>query len=668
MRDINALVVKNFNDNILYIQANHKKLFSDLSALDSAIDKGHYQEKYELKYENDYFDVYEKNRDSYLYTKDSSKHASLVAQSINYKLDENIFKSFHEHKISDDNLEKYMQMPPFEHEMSGHAPIIHYTQQHSLKDKTLKTLDKFVFFGVGLGLHIESIHERISAKAYLIIEDDLELFRLSLFTTNYASLAKESKLFFSVFEQNDEFQQTSTQFLEYKYYYNHYIKYFHILSHNEKKIDLFQIAIASQSHLLFYYSTLLTQFIRPLSYMFEGYSFLDKTISFNNNKLKRQPFLILGAGPSLEKNKEWLKKNQKNFIIVAVSATLQFLEKENIAPDIIVQLDAFDTSVKFFDKIKSTDFIKESIFLLSDRVSSKIVSRLDKKRVFFFENGTTYKENSLKPSAPCVGSISYQILLFLKVNNIYLLGIDLAIDSKTGSTHSGSHIYSDNISIEEHTQKSDLFTYDRTLLSIDGNLNDKVLTTAQLHISIDTINQSTKLLKKEFQQIYNLSDGAMFSDITPKNIQELSIIDRSSKKESTELIHKVCLENSSKEISSSELRNLEKKLSHAKKLQTIINKYKQVNNISSSIYLEYLTALSLELTPESERALYELSRVIETYLQYVLAYIFDFFNNQNLDDEGTNIYNLHNILTTHLLEIITYYINSVDAIIDKQQE
>jgi len=665
MRDINALVVKNFNDNIAYIQTNHRKLFSDLSALDSAIEKGHYQEKYELKHEDGYFDVYEKNTDSYLYTKDSSKHASLAAQSINYRLDENLFKSFHEHKISDNDLKKYMHMPPFEHEMSGHAPVIHYCQKHSLKDKTLKTLDKFVFFGVGLGVHIRSIHEKISAKVYFIIEDDLELFRLSLFTTNYASLAKESKLFFSVFEQNEEFQQTSTQFLECKHYYNHYIKYFHILSHDEKKIDLFQVAIASQSHLLFYYNTLLTQFLTPLQYMFDEYFFLDKTITFNNKELKKQPFLILGAGPSLEKNKKWLQKNQNNFIIVAVSATLQFLEKENIAPDIIVQLDAFDTSIKFFDNIKSTDFIKESIFLFSDRISSKIVSRLDKKRVFFFENGTTYKDSSLKPSAPCVGSISYQILLFLKVNYIYLLGIDLSIDSKTGLTHSGSHIYADNISIEEHTQKSDLFTYDRTLLSIEGNLSDKVLTTAQLHISIDTINQSTKLLKKEFQKIFNLSDGALFSDITPKNTQELNIRDNSSKKESTEFIYKLCLENSSKEISPNELSNLEKKLSHAKKLQTIINRYKQVSNISSEIYLEYLTALSLELVPQSERTLYELSRVIETYLQYVLAYIFDFFNNQNLDDEDADIYNLHNILIAHLLEIITYYINSLSVKIEK---
>lgn len=666
MEDINALIAKNFNDNISYLKTNHKNIFSKLSALESAIEQGHYREKYELLHKNNYFDVYEKNTDTFLYTKNSYEYALLAAQSIDYRLEENLFKGFHEHKISDADLKRYAQMPPFEHEMSGHAPIMHYVQKHSPKDKTLKRIDKFVFFGVGLGLHVTSIHKRISAKVYFIIEDDLELFRLSLFTTNYAELAKGSTLFFSVFEQNDEFQLTSIKFLEYKHYYNHYIKYFHILSHNEDKRDQFQIAIASQSHLLFYYNTLLTQFLTPLRYIFSDYMFLNKTANFSTKEFDEKSFLILGAGPSLEKNKKWLKENQNNFIIVAVSATLQFLEKENISADIIVHLDAFETSVKFFDSIKSIEFIKDSIFFLSDRISSKIVDKLNKKNIFFFENGTTYKDNSLKPSATCVGSISYQILLFLKAKNIYLLGIDLAIDSKTGSTHSASHVYANNISIEEHSKRGELFTYDQTLLSVDGNLSDKALTTAQLHISIDSVNQSTKLLKKDFQHLYNLSDGAKFIDIEAKKIEDLTISDMSDKKNLRNDLYMTCLKYSSEHATQNEIKNLEKKLSHAYKLQDIISNYKKVDNCSSSQYLDMLASLNLELIPESEKTVYELTRVIDTYLKYVLSYIFDFFNIENDEAKNQNILDIHNIITQHISEIINYYINSVSSKLQEQ--
>ncbi|MBE0499778.1 MAG: hypothetical protein IBX43_11210, partial [Campylobacterales bacterium] len=45
MTEINTLVTKNFNDNISYIEAYQPELFTKLSALESAIELGHYQEK-----------------------------------------------------------------------------------------------------------------------------------------------------------------------------------------------------------------------------------------------------------------------------------------------------------------------------------------------------------------------------------------------------------------------------------------------------------------------------------------------------------------------------------------------------------------------------------------------------------------------------------------------
>lgn len=661
MQDINALIAKNFDNNISYLQENQRELFAKLSALESAIANGYYQERYELRHDNGYFDVYEKDTGRYLYAKDSYKYASLAAQSIDYELHENLFKGFHDRKISDEELKKFSQMPPFEHEMSGHAPIMHYVQQYSQKEKLLKSIDKFVFFGAGLGLHVGSVHKKISAKAYLVIEDDLELFRLSLFVTDYASIAKDAKLFFSVFEEKEDFLQTAAKFLKYEYYYNHYIKFFHMLSHSEEKIEEFQLTVASQSHLLFYYNTLLTQLLAPLKYVLGDYMFLGKTTAFDTKELGGVPFLVLGAGPSLEKNKEWLKHNRERFVIVAVSATLQFLENEEIRPDIVVHLDAFDTSLKFFDNVRSVDFLKDTLFFFSDRLSLKIIERLNKENIFFFENGTTYKESSLKPSATCVGSITYQILLFLKAKSIYLLGVDLAIDSQTGNTHSSSHIYANNISIEEHTKKSDLFTYDQTLISVDGNLRDKALTTAQLYTSIESMNLSTKLLKKEYQNVYNLSDGAKFTDIEPKQTESLDIQKALSKKDIHKAIYQICLKNSSRYITPDELKNLQNKLSHAKKAKEIVKGYDFIKNVSPEEYLKSLSKLVKDLTSESEKERYELCRVIDTYLQYVLGYIFDFFNGKDLKEADKHIRDIHDILRAHLLEIVDHYIKEVSA-------
>ncbi|RLA71671.1 MAG: hypothetical protein DRG78_24890, partial [Epsilonproteobacteria bacterium] len=67
-----------FNENIQYLEKEQKELFSKLVALDSAIEQGHYQEKYELVYENNNFDVVDKKTKNYLYNKQSTHHANLA--------------------------------------------------------------------------------------------------------------------------------------------------------------------------------------------------------------------------------------------------------------------------------------------------------------------------------------------------------------------------------------------------------------------------------------------------------------------------------------------------------------------------------------------------------------------------------------------------------------
>ncbi|EDZ63000.1 protein containing DUF115 [Sulfurimonas gotlandica GD1] len=660
MHDINEFITKNFNDNISYLQSYHPETFDKLAALDSAIANAHYREKYELVYENNYFDVFEKDTNSYLYTQNSAKYADIAAQSVNYNIEENLFKCFHEHEFNEDSLKMYKAMNPLEHEMSGFAPIMDYYKKKSIKNKLLKTLNKFVFFGVGLGLHISSIHQKIHSEVYLIIEDDLELFRLSLFTLNYADIAKESTLIFSVFEQNSEFALTCTKFFNTKFYYNHYIKYFHILSHSNDKVEQFHIAVSSQSHLLFYYNTLLNQYIKPLDYMFKDYNFLNKNLNFNDTKLKDTKFLILGAGPSLQKNKKWLQENQENFIIVAVSATIPFLIQENIKADIIVHLDAFNASIKFYEDAKYLKHLENSIFFFSDRVPSQIIEKLPKDKIFFFENGTKYKEKTLKPSAPCVGSISYQILLFLNAQNIYLLGVDLAIDSKTGKTHIDSHSYVQTMNIDENRIKKDLFTYAETLFPVQGNIGDEVLTTAQLLTSIDSINQSTQIFKNSEQNVFNLGNGAKFVDIKAVSIQELKYVSKYNKEAASSYIYDLCSKEPLNALNASELDSLRNKLTHSINLYSTLAKYSSHDKTSSSKYIKDLINLTHTLTNEKEKSKYELSRVIDAYLKYILGFIFDLANAKEENNLISHLKHMDALLIQNLTLITKVYTYKIE--------
>jgi hypothetical protein len=73
-----------------------------------------------------------------------------------------------------------------------------------------------VFFGIGLATHIRDIAKKVQAQRYLIVEHDLELFKLSTLITPYYDIGKESELVFSVLESEDEFLEKAKEFLAQK--------------------------------------------------------------------------------------------------------------------------------------------------------------------------------------------------------------------------------------------------------------------------------------------------------------------------------------------------------------------------------------------------------------------------------------------------------------------
>ncbi len=664
MQNINEIITNNFHQNINYIESHNPTLFSKLSSYDTAVTNGHYKEKYELVYENDNFDVLEKTTGKYLYQKQSSKYATLAAQSIEYGVQESTFEGFASIHISDEDVQTQLSNKPFAHHMSGFSQIINFTQKNSPQNIKLKNLYKYIFFGTGLGLHFTTIAKKIAAKVYLIIEDDLELFRLSLFTTNYAKLAKNAKLIFSVFENQNEFVTTAQKFLQEQYHYNHYIKFFQMLSHSNEKREEFHVAVGSQSHQLFFYHHLLIQYLQPLEYMFEEYKFLNASLNFSALSSEENPFLLLAAGPSLQKNIGWVKENQEKFIIVALSATLSLLEKHNIIPDIITHLDGFEAASIHFSKLKTLQNFKNSLCFFSDRTSREVLSLFDKEQIYLFENGTTYKQNSLKPSAPDVGSLSFQLLLRLKVKTLYLLGLDLAIDAQTGATHSSEHSYNNRLNIEKRLEKENTITYKETLFEVAGNMQTKVLTTAHFKSSIDTINLSSKLLKQEFQSIYNLGEGAQFLGTLPKNIHNITM-KKCYKQETLEHIKSLLQESPLQEFTQEEYQALQNKHYKAQELQCFLLSYQKRDFLDAKEYLESLLELMKGLSNPQLLQEHEISRVIDSYLRYIISYIFDFFNHENKVEDKIAIAALNTSLTMHLLQIIEFYMQKLNTKLNK---
>ena len=649
MLNLNAIITKNFQDNIAYLEKNHKTVFDKVVSLESAIENNYYQEKYELVYENDGFDVKEKNSQNYLYHKESFAHTLLSTQSINYRTDNSTIEAFVRQSFSKaECLLLKKEHNPFEYKKY----IASILQEFEYKEyQKLNKLYKFIFFGVGLGLHITDIDKEISANTYFIVEDDLELFRLSLFCTNYQELSKNAKLIFSVFESNDAFMSSASAFLEEAYYHNHYLKFFHLPHHKEASIEQFYQAVSSQPHLRFLFTDRLLQSTQTLSSIAKGYSFLQNKPTLSESAFSTTPVLLLASGPSLEIEIEWLKKNHAKCIIVAVSSSLAFLQEHNVVPNIVVHMDPFEQSLISFERVKHLDFLKESLLLFGAATPSSIIKLFKKENLFFFETATAYKDDSFKTFAPCVGSTAYQLLLSLQVQELYLLGVDLALNATDGATHAGTH--QDKAKL---TQDADTNSYKESLLSVEGNFTKEVKTTADFYTSLFAINQMSHSLKKESQTVYNLSHGAKIVGCIPMRTEALSLALSSKDIPNIAHLKKSFQQSSTTQCSKNEREKIDEQIADANSLRKQLQEL-QHQNIAS--VQEYINLLITTTTSKKRLHSFTLSQILDSYYHYIFPYICKSFEDASITPEFITI---HELLLTNILVIIDYYTDSLQKV------
>nr|MCH9812764.1 DUF2920 family protein [Campylobacterota bacterium] len=668
-RSVEKIAEQTYLKNIAYLEKYQPEVYEKLAAFDSALAQNLYQSKYDLVHHNDYFDVVELSTGNRLYDSNSDDYANLAMKSVNLQKDFNVYETFKKVTVKESQLEALAKLDITENNLSALAPILHYVEQHKTPSNQMQSIEKFIFLGVGLGGHIMEIDKKINAKVYLIVEDDIELFRLSLFCTPYYTLAAKSELVFSVFDTPSEFIKPASKFLESHYYYNHYLKYFHMLNHSEEKLQEFHIRVASQSHNLFFYNAILQQYLKPLSYLNQNYNFLNILKPYGDMALGNQPVILLAAGPSLQQNIEWIKVNQDKFIIVALSATLSILEKEKIKPDIVTHIDGFDESIAHFKKLDSLDFLSKTIFLMSARTPDEIIEDLPKENIFFFENGTSYKKEFGNLSAPCVGSITYLLLLAFDIKTLYLLGLDLALDNR-GATHSDGHEYTKQLDLKNIDTHEDTLVYKNSVLKVAGNFQEEVFTTPDFKTSIDSINATSVGFKKENQYIYNLSNGALFENsiATPVEQCDLSSAPMIAKEKLYKEMHKDFTHNSDMHLTKDEFLLLQQRYAHAQFVkETILTQQKRYFHTSED-FLNSLTTLLSKIASSISVVQYDLALVYQEYCRFIYTFIFDFFNTQELPSNEKYMNDLNALLSEQLLRIVNKYEQELHTIVKVQEK
>ena len=660
----NALVQQYFA-NLQFLKEIDFDLYTKIDTLSSLINDNIYKEKFILEFlsSTGEFDILSIDNKKYLYDKKAKEINNKFVNDVDFS-NKNTFSNLNHAIYSSMNKNIEIDESKFEvlnkvlfNDMSEYYKVLGNTRT----EKVYKEIDKIIFLGSLLGKHFNLIQKKVNFKSCFIYEENLEIFRLSLFVTDYVTLSLQSNIIFSVMEDANNYSKKMNDFLnKLDAYSNYNIKYLKMNYVNENIYHsiLTQLHLSNSSN--FDYTKLLYDTTYSISKHINNYNILTTKNKIDSFSLSNNlPVLFIAAGPSFQINMDWIKKNKKNFIIVAIGATYKKLFDNGIKPDIVTTVDP---KLHILDKshfnIKDVKLLKNTIVLASINTPTKILNRFNQDKLFLYEVFESFKNNSIAYSGISVGEVSLSILLDLNIKEIYLIGTDLSLNKKTGDSHFDGYInatqkgeLNDKTKIDV-SLKTGRSTIKDEFILVQGNKNEEVVTNRMFALSINQYNYLINVFKKETQNIYNLcEDGAFLEGTTFMDINSVKLTNHINSKD---LLIKNLKEVSEFGLNGEELIKLDLKIQNIAFLKNELVQIQVNENISNNILdfnkkVNMLIALIVKI---DERIL---SKIIKNYFDLVLPYIYYSLNNKIDNEKELKIGIIENIFFDQINNIFSVY-------------
>lgn len=662
MDEITLKALNTFTKNLKYLEEHHKPIFEKIALLNHLIDEGKYTEHYALEYKDEgYFDILEIETNEFLYKSNSLEAAQRMVDVIDFKRTGAIFKGQKYVYATEEQADRIDNSElSFHNSLWGTIKIINYVSKFAPAESFMNRVHKVIFLGIGLGCHLQGIAHKLNPQVLFIKEKNLETFRLSLFVTDYETLSFGRFLFFSLTDDEEEERENFIEFLNKGNNYNLHLKHIPFTLDYQQELQRLQTHVLSQSYINYGYSAMLFRFISSPKYLARGYSFLNVNKIYKDTVFTCKPVLLLFSGPSTSRNIEWVVANRDRFIVISALSTCRLLQKHNITPDVIIHIDPGENTSLLFEDLRD-DYFKNATILLASNVDEATLQKFDRSQVHFIEQGTLYKKGFGRFSAPSVGEYAYGLSLLFGATEVFLLGIDLALDVETLQTHGDFHPFQ---LTAQHNEHSASLNPNESITYVKGNLIQQIPTLSAYKISIEQAAIFTKMLKRDdYHHIYNLSNGAYLEGCEPLHFKEyaweaLAPLNRTTIQEDIATFFK---DAGSDEFNAEDREQLVYQVKEAKKLEKIIKQFQKKKFANAETYLKALTQLSWDISDMDYKTRSDLAQVYYEYFSIVTSYIFDLFNTKDLENPNKHVVQINAILMKQLLKMSSLYITKLEA-------
>lgn len=301
---------------------------------------------------------------------------------------------------------------------------------------------KLVLFGLGNAMYIRAFLQKVPySERVIVYEPSFAIFNYVIKKFDFCDLLEDHRILFYIEGINGspnkntlypyfDFQDVGNiLFLDYLNYTVLFPKQYHKFHVEVQKminmINAFDYVLERFGRAYFYNT--LTNF----PYFINSYSIFDLSIHIPEGTTA----ILVSAGPSLDKNIEYLKNAKGKAFIISVDSALNALLKRDIVPDIFITVDGKKMEAHFKDERTKT------IPMVCNLVSNmNVVSSHTGKR-FFISDSNRYIDKILAKlgrtlpvveSGGSVANSAYSFLELLGFKTIIMVGQDLAYtDNRT---------------------------------------------------------------------------------------------------------------------------------------------------------------------------------------------------------------------------------------------
>ncbi|EFP6866581.1 motility associated factor glycosyltransferase family protein [Campylobacter upsaliensis] len=326
-------------------------------------------------------------------------------------------------------------------------PLKELKQSLTLYNANYSLYPVLYFYGFGNGLLFKALLQSPHHKHLVVFERDLELLWLCFSLVDFSKELKEQKLIIYHQTNNEILREICTKepFLSYaKTYSLHFgAKYYEKFKEDYENLALalketFSQEMFSKGNNLYDALQGVGHFIHNLPLILTRPSlkeFLDKRRDISKNAI------IVSTGPSLMKQLPLLKEYREKALIFCADSAYPILAQYNIKPDFVCMVERSDFTAEFFNH-DFGDFDEGICFVLKSIVHPNALTYMQKhKRAYIMLNETLPFISSFKLHhfalhyvGPSVANLAFVLSLCLRVQNIILIGQDLAYD-KNGFSH-----------------------------------------------------------------------------------------------------------------------------------------------------------------------------------------------------------------------------------------